>query len=324
MDNEMKKIGASIRNWMVRILMSLPDPAFYAYKYFVAHRRLCSFKHPRRFSEKIFHRMRYPSPLFSKLADKVEVRAYIANVAGAQYLVPAFLSCERVTPATFQALPNAFVMKASHSVGQLRIVHDKTHENLEQLAELANSWLRSDFPVRMREKHYRLIPPKILFEQALLTDGKPPADYKFSVFNASGGRKPFIFIQHMQGRFENLTQDLYLEDWTPAPFKLSHQKTSGTTAPRPEALEQMVQIARKLAEPLGYLRVDFYLHEGKVYVGELTVTPGAGRYVFDPPEWDAVLGEKFGWPEAAAGEHTAAVERELTAQNPHRVASTLE
>lgn len=320
----MKKIGASMRNGLVHILMSLPDPVFYAYKYFVTHRRFCSFRRPQRFSEKIFHRMRYPTPLFSKLADKVEVRSYIAQAVGPQYLVPAYLSCERATPETFQALPNAFVMKASHSVGQLRIVHDKANEDLEQLADLGNSWLRSDFPVRMREKHYRPIPPKILFEEALLADGKPPADYKFSVFNAGGGRKPFIFIQHMQGRFEHLTQDLYLEDWTPAPFKLCHQKTSGSLAPRPDALEQMIQVARKLAEPLGYLRVDFYLHEGKVYVGELTITPGAGRYVFDPPEWDAILGEKFGWPEAAAGVHTAAVEMELTAHNPHRVASTLE
>jgi hypothetical protein len=61
----------------------------------------------------------------------------------------------------------------------------------------------------------------------------------------------------------------------------------------------MLQTAYKLAGPLGYMRVDLYLHQGRVYVGELTLTPGAGRYVFDPKEWDDTLGAKFGWPEPA-------------------------
>ena len=59
----------------------------------------------------------------------------------------------------------------------------------------------------------------------------------------------------------------------------------------------MLRVARKLAEPLGYMRVDLYLHQGHIYVGELTLTPGAGRYTFEPRGWDETLGAKFGWPE---------------------------
>jgi hypothetical protein len=62
----------------------------------------------------------------------------------------------------------------------------------------------------------------------------------------------------------------------------------------------MLSLAKQLAQPFGYLRVDFYVHQGKVYVGELTVTPGAGTYVFTPRAWDASLGERFGWPERLA------------------------
>jgi hypothetical protein len=241
--------------------------------------------------------MRYPCPLFSQLADKVAVRDYIARTAGPQYLVPSYFSCDKVTPETFEKLPETFVMKANHSAGQVKIVKHKREEDLQQLVALTNAWLTSDFPLRMREKHYRHIPPKIIFEQALLTDGQPPADYKFSVFNQTGGKKPYVFIQYMRNRFEKLVQDLYLEDWSPAPFKLRHQRTIGTLAPKPETLDEMLAIAKKLASPFGYLRVDFYLHDGKVYVGELTLTPGAGGYAFDPPDWDEILGEKFGWPE---------------------------
>jgi hypothetical protein len=290
----------AFRDQVSPLVMALPDCAFYQYKYLLTHARLCRFGQPRRFSEKIFHRMRYPSVLFSHLADKAEVRSYIASTVGSQYLVPAYLIAEEVGPGTFDALPSSFVMKANHSFGQLRIVRDKRNEDPVELARLANEWMASEFPMRMREKHYRNIQPRIIFEHALLTDNRPPDDFKFNVFNPGAGQKPYVFIQHMQGRFERLTQDLYLEDWRPAPFHLLHQKTSGCAAPRPEQLDEMLRVARKLAEPLGYMRVDLYLHQGRVYVGELTLTPGAGRYVFEPKEWDDALGAKFGWPEPAS------------------------
>jgi hypothetical protein len=293
----------AFRDRMSSVVMTLPDCAFYQYKYLMAHGRLCRFGQPARFSEKIFHRMRYPSPLFSRLADKIEVRSYISHAVGTQYLVPAYLVCDKVVPETFDALPDSFVMKANHSFGQLRIVHDKHNEDPLELARLANAWMASEFPMRMREKHYRDIRPRIIFEHALLTDGRPPDDFKFNIFNPGPGQKPFVFIQHMQGRFEDLTQDLYLEDWRPAPFQLLHQKTSGRHAPRPEQLDEMLQIACKLAEPLGYMRVDLYLHQGRIHVGELTLTPGAGRYVFDPQTWDDTLGANFGWPEPALHEN---------------------
>ena len=314
----------TLRRRMAPLVMRLPDCVFYQYKYLLAHGRLCRFGQPRRFSEKIFHRMRYPSPLFSRLADKIEVRSYVADTIGTRYLVPAYLVSDKVVPETFDALPEAFVMKANHSFGQVRIVHDKRKEDPVELARQANEWLASEFPMRMREKHYRSIRPRIIFEHALLTDGHPPDDFKFNVFNPGAGRKPWVFIQHMRGRFENLRQDLYLEDWRTPPFRLLHQKASTGGVPRPEQLDEMLRIAHKLAEPLGYMRVDLYLHQGRIYVGELTLTPGAGRYVFDPREWDDRLGAQFGWPEPAPSEgfptaaRSAAAARSLAASTLDR------
>lgn len=284
-----------------RLLNSLPDAAFYQYKYLLLHGRLCNFRRPKRFSEKIFHRMRYPSPVFSTLADKVAARDYIAERIGPQYLVPAFFSCDTVTPETFDALPSSFVMKTSNGFGQVQIVRDKNLEDVEQLSRLANSWLAAGVASRSREKHYLPIPPRIIFEQALLDGDSAPDDFKFNVFN-SPGREPFVFIQHMHGRFRDLEQQLYLEDWSPAPFRLPLPllRESSRRAEKVDALSEMLALAKQLARPFGYLRVDFYAHEGRIYVGELTVTPGAGSYVFSPPIWDELLGDRFGWPENPA------------------------
>lgn len=291
----------SVKRAIKRFFNSLPDPVFYQYKHLLIHRRFCNFRRPKRFSEKIFHRMRYPLPVFSTLADKVAAREYISGIIGPQYLVPAFLVSETVTPETFGALPRSFVMKSSNGFGQVKIVHDKAEEDPAELVALANGWLASRAASRSREKHYLPIPPRIIFEQALLDGGNAPDDYKFNVFNAPG-REPFVFIQHMHGRFRDLQQQLYMEDWSPTPFKLElallHESEQRTE--KPAALEEMLALAKKLASPFGYLRVDFYVHQGRIYVGELTVTPGAGSYVFAPRTWERRLGERFGWPEQRA------------------------
>ncbi|AJE21248.1 Glycosyltransferase [Azotobacter chroococcum NCIMB 8003] len=277
----------------------LPEPIFYQRRYFILHGKFCSFKEPRRFSEKIFHRMRYPCPIFSSLADKVSVRDYIEKTVGSQYLVPSYLVCEQVTVKTLETLPESFVMKANHSSGQIKIVTEKHREDLEILAQTANAWLKKDFSRVAREKHYSGIQPKIIFEKALLSNGRPPDDYKFNVFNSKPGKPPFVFIQVMKGRFEKVTQNLFLEDWSVAPFNRIEKKPSPDPhlLDPPKELPEMLDIAKRLAAPFGYLRVDFYLYDGKIYIGELTITPGGGGYRLSPPEWDLILGDRFGWPE---------------------------
>jgi len=279
--------------------LTLPEPIFYQRRYFILHGKFCNFKEPRCFSEKIFHRMRYPSPIFSVLADKVRVRGYIEKNVGSQYLIPNYLVCERVTAKTLETLPDSFVMKANHSSGQIKIVTEKHKEDFAALARTANDWLKKDFSRLAREKHYASIRPKIIFEKALLSNGEPPDDYKFNVFNGAPGTPPYIFIQVMQGRFKKITQNLFLEDWSIAPFSRVEKKTSQDQRllTPPKELPEMLSIAKRLAAPFGYLRVDFYLYDRKIYIGELTITPGGGGYRLSPPEWDLILGRKFGWPE---------------------------
>ncbi len=279
-------------------LARLKEAYSYHRRYFKKHGRRCDFKNPRLFSEKIYHRMRYPKPLFSVLADKITVRAHIAATIGEQYLVPAYQICDLVTPDIFNSLPAQFVMKANHSAGQVRVVRDKSKENIAELVSLANGWLKKDFSGRHKEKHYDAIKPGILFEQALLEDDKSPPDYKFNVFNPGNGQEPEVFIQYMSGRFEDIRQVILTADWELSPFqRRGYQTIPLQEIPRPQKLEEMIAVAKRLAAPFGYLRVDLYSFREKIYVGELTFTPGAGGYTFTPDGWDEKLGSLFKWPE---------------------------
>lgn len=277
----------------------LPEWMEYQLRYLKRHKALCNFNHPRRLSEKLHYRMRYPLPQFSHLADKVLVREYIRDTLGENFNVPLYTAAEWITASHFEHLPDSFVMKTNNSSGSVRIVFDKSREDVGELVDLGNSWLREDFSKRRGERHYKLIRPQVLFEKALLTPDGPPADYKVHVFNPEEGDS-YLFLQVINGRFGRMTQNLFSEDWQDLPFRLGgtlppSNDPAITTAPA--NLQEMLEAARKLAQPFGYCRVDIYVFEGCIYIGEITFTPGAGAFKLHPAEWDLKLGALFRWPE---------------------------
>lgn len=278
-----------------------PENISYQLRYFKHHKKICNYRHPKRFSEKLFHRMRYPSPVLSRLSDKLLARDYIGSVIGAGHLVPLVGVYRRITGDDLEKMEGGFVIKANHGSGHVRVVADGRAEDLPALAREANAWLDEDFSARHGERHYKAITPMLIVEEALLEDGAPPADFKCHVFNPGPAEAPFVYVQVIRGRFGRQREDIYLESWIPAPFRnVDHEQNEGYGVDgKPGLFDEMVGLAKRLASPFGYCRVDCYLHAGRVFVGELTFTPAAGMTRFDPPEWDLLLGRKFGWPEAA-------------------------
>ena len=51
--------------------------------------------------------------------------------------------------------------------------------------------------------------------------------------------------------------------------------------PEIENYDKMLEIAKTLASDFGYVRVDLYNVEGKIYFGELTFSYSGGRFPFN-------------------------------------------
>ena len=66
---------------------------------------------------------------------------------------------------------------------------------------------------------------------------------------------------------------------------------------KPERFEEMKRIAEDLSKEFPCVRVDLYWVNHRAYFGELTFYPWTGYVVFDPREFDMILGEKFILPE---------------------------
>ena len=67
--------------------------------------------------------------------------------------------------------------------------------------------------------------------------------------------------------------------------------------PRPEGLEKMLEIAAALSKEESFVRTDFYVVDGHVYVGEITFFPVSGYGKFTPEEYDLQFGSHIQLPE---------------------------
>ncbi len=254
----------------------LPDSVFL---FFSHRRRVGRFPRllkPQTFNEIILDRCLHPDPVWTILADKLAVRDYVKARVGEQYLVPLIAVPEVFTRQVFDALPTAFVMKANHGCAFVKVVRNKADESFEELKKLADQWLATDFYLASRERHYRAIKPRLYFEKLLVEQsGKIPDDFKMNIFGDVNG-VPNILTGVVSDRFGSPRHDFYDTGWNRLNIALGDYPCSTVAAPRLPNWDELVRVASRLSEGLGYVRVDLYACDGQIFFGELTFTPGAG------------------------------------------------
>ena len=243
---------------------------------------------PRSFNEKVAHRKLFSKdPRFVFLADKWNVRSYVRERIGEQYLVPVYYCTEDPSTLNVTDLPCSFVIKATHDSGSTIIVRNKHEVEWDKVTSYFAERLKKPFGVHTHEWFYQQIPPRVMVE-ALIRDATygDPIDYKFYVFH---GIAHYIFV--VQDRFGNPAARFYDSCWTP----LDVTKGTRRLAPvmrKPKQLEHMIRVAEALARGFDFVRVDLYApDDARVLFGEMTFTPAAGRDRFIPGSFDWELGK---------------------------------
>lgn len=78
---------------------------------------------PVTYSEKVRYRMAWDTnPSLTIFADKIAVRAFVAEVAGPQFLTEAFATCSRAEEVRWGELPRQYVFKVNHGSGAIIVV----------------------------------------------------------------------------------------------------------------------------------------------------------------------------------------------------------
>jgi len=272
-----------------RVMRRSEGETFLLRRYARIHGKSLNLTNPQTFTEKLFWRMvtwnRGDMPSrFRELADKYAVRGHVASRVGEEYLVKLLWHGDDPRAIPFDRLPAEYVIKPSHAAGQVIIVRNEADR--EDIIRQVSGWLASNYYWHGREAQYYGIPPRILIEECLTNeDGSPPLDYKFYCFN---GMPDQIIVR-------NHTHDIHpIFDTTWNLLDLVVSKcTVRSLVPKPDNLKEMLALAARLSDGFGFVRVDLYNVQGRVYFGELTFTPAAGIIKYTPESWDLKHGQKW-------------------------------
>ncbi|WP_346827423.1 ATP-grasp fold amidoligase family protein [Serratia inhibens] len=278
-----------MRKLAKRLYRAAPDAIYYQISHYLAHGSWVNFKNPKTFSERIYQRMRYPQRDYSLLADKVAVRAYISQRVSENYLTPIIMITDDFTERDYLSLPQSFVIKTNNASQQVKIVKDKSQISYQDIMNILNGWSEITYWKRFREKHYATIPQKIIVEKLLdIECCGELIDYKVHVFN---GNQSYLFVELLRGGPEPTSLEFLEEHVHPCFFIQQDIPQINTLHEKPAFWDEMIQVAKAVAADLDYCRVDFYRTPERLYIGELTLTPGAGNEVFLPRATNLLLGE---------------------------------
>jgi hypothetical protein len=243
------------------------------------------YDHPRTLNEHIHaYMLRCRSPLLHLAADKALTRDHVARTLGPHYLVPALGLWPNAASVPIETLPRPCVLKPTVGSGQVLFLRPGEDTNLCQTRLTLQRWLDTEYGRMNREWCYDRLRGKVIAETLLADEhGDVPADYKLYVI---GGAVRFIQVD--RGRFCQHTRNLYDTDWQLLPARLT--LPNHAPDPRPAPLAEMIAITLQLAQDFEFLRVDCYVVDERVYVGELTNYPGAGFERFIPHSFALELG----------------------------------
>ncbi|HVZ44056.1 MAG TPA: ATP-grasp fold amidoligase family protein [Ramlibacter sp.] len=241
---------------------------------------------PRTFTEKLYCRMldmhEQGCATYTRLSDKLQVQEYVADRIGERYLTPVLWSGDDPLAVPWDRLPRECLLKCNEGSGKGALLLGP--EDRAAAGERAAQWLAESYYWRRREYQYWPVRRRLLVEERL-ADGHPdgPIDYIFFCFDGVPRLVQIGSRSHTIHRF-------FTPGWEPV--RLTYrERYEAPEMPRPGRLEEMLDIAARLSAPFDFVRVDLYCCTQGVRFGELTFTPCAGRLTFDPPEWDALLGD---------------------------------
>ena len=263
-------------------------------------------ENPKTFNQKImWAKLYYQDMLITTCCDKYAVKDYVTEKIGAEYIVPTIGAWSNPDDIDFDTLPEKFVLKVNWSSGFNIIVPDKKKLDVDAAKKQLRSWMKPEMNSYYQYFNwgYKHMMPMIYAEEYLEQVAGQVYDYKFFM---CGGEMEYLFIATDRHGDHTLTYTFFDKNLEHIPCTYGGKKNAKPLPEMPKNIDKMIGLAKKLAEPFPFVRVDFYEVGDRVYLGEMTFYSGGGVLAFDPEEWDLRLGEKIHFPGRKIMDHESA------------------
>ena len=277
-----------------RLSHLLSDKLYIKIKYFIIFKKRLNLKEPKTYNEKLNWLKLYDrKEIYKKMVDKYEVKDYVKNTIGEEYIIPTIGIYDSFDEINFEDLPKQFVIKCTHDSGGLVVVKDKEKLDIKSAKEKINKSLKNDYYYSNREWPYKNAKRRIIIEE-YIEDRKNNEllDYKFFCFN---GEPKFMFIAKDRG-IADTKFNFYDLQFNQMPIKQHYPNFDSNLLEKSQNFKKMIELARILSKDIPQVRVDFYDVNGKILFGELTFFHFGGVVPFEPDEWDKKIGDMLVLP----------------------------
>lgn len=251
-------------------------------------------RNPQTFNEKLnWMKLFNRNPLYTELADKYAVKRIVSDIIGEEHVVRNLGCWDNFDDIDFDKLPNQFVLKCTHDSSGAIICKDKNTFNKTAAKEKINDSLKLNYYYACREWPYKNIPHRIIADEYLDDHtGEELQDYKFWCFNG----KPTYMYCTVKTSKEDIYENFYDMEFNPVNIDHGWPRRD-PEFDKPQAFDEMKELAAQLSEGIPFVRVDFFYANNKVYFGEYTFFDWAGLQPFGTYQQDLELGKLIELPQ---------------------------
>ena len=258
--------------------------------YFRGYHSILNLKNPKTFGEKIqWLKVNGGLEELSSYVDKYEVRKFIKETIGKEYLNELYGVYDSVEEIDFSKLPKKFVLKCTNGSGAVMICNDKNKFDINKAKCEMKKWLKDKYYKEKKEYQYKNIKNRIIIEKYLEDKSGSLIDYKIYCFKGVP-----MYYGVFYDRYIDKKIDFYNADGKKMEnVNTCHIPNSTIVEPFDDRIKKMLNLSKKLSKIFTEVRVDFYYVNGKIYFGELTFTDGAGSDPWYPKEFDFEIASKI-------------------------------
>ncbi|MBK5943872.1 ATP-grasp fold amidoligase family protein [Halorhodospira halophila] len=221
-------------------------------------------------------------PLRMLVTDKAWAKLYVRAQVGDSYNVPTLALLDSPEAVRQVQLPEQCCVKPTHLSGEVAFHTAESPVDRERLV----NWLERNHYEPTREVNHRYLQPRVIVEPILFEDPEL-SDYKIFCYRG----QPRL-IQVDLDRHTRHTRALYTPEWQDLGASMLYPPAD-RAVPRPENLQEMLDLATALAAPFEFIRVDLYTDGQHCFVGELTNCPGSADEPFIPPEAEGPVSDRL-------------------------------
>ena len=276
-------------------IVRMPDKEYIDRLYYAKFGSHIDWNDSKNFNEKNNWRKLYDRrPIYTDMVDKYKVKGIIAERAGKEHTFPLLGVWDTPEEIDFTTLPEQFVLKPNHSGGVI-VCRDKSCFNQSvAIKELRREYQR-EFYRYSREWPYKNVERKIIAEQYM---GENLTDYKNYCFN---GKLQYTFVWQNESRADGRKPQAYFcgaydRKWEKSGIRIGYPSRD-LQIEKPACYDELIRVAEAMSKGIPFVRVDCYIIDEHVYIGEMTFFPWGGFMKFEDEKWDQLLGDLEVLPE---------------------------